>query len=253
MLWEKENRRVCWANKQRVYHYAMTALLKPSRLAMDLNSPAAAKHWRRTFMNFIEDCGERAPNKFRTLVNYVYHNFYYYWGLPRRWQLSSTQLYVKMPNEIFSRHLLATRRQRPGETLTEFLQELRKGSLAEIELLDQSCARGGMGVVSDKGLVRVAEQYHEEMIRDSFINAIASPLIQQRFLENKQLDLRMAFDQANALNLAEKSICITWYSYTTAAMATFQTEKHDEVAASSDPFLAATYRRSASSVEVLCT
>ena len=36
------------------------------------------------------------------------------------------KLYVKTPNEIFARHLLATRRQQSGESLDEFLLELRK-------------------------------------------------------------------------------------------------------------------------------
>ena len=31
------------------------------------------------------------------------------------------QLFIKKPNEIFARHLLATRQQKPGETVVEFL------------------------------------------------------------------------------------------------------------------------------------
>ncbi|CAB4035173.1 Retrovirus-related Pol poly from transposon gypsy [Paramuricea clavata] len=97
------------------------------------------------------------------------------------------QLFVKTPNEIFARHLLATRRQKSGETLTEFLQELRK--------LSKDCNLKNV----------TAEQYREELVRDSFINGLLSPLIRQRLLENKQLDLQTAFDQANALDLAQKN------------------------------------------------
>ena len=73
------------------------------------------------------------------------------------------------------------------EKLTEFLQELRK--------LSKDCNLKNV----------TAEQYHEELIRDSFINGIASPLIRQRLLENTQLGLRAAFDQANSLDLAQKN------------------------------------------------
>jgi hypothetical protein len=83
--------------------------------------------------------------------------------------------------------LLATRRQKSGETLTEFLQELRK--------LSKDCNLKNV----------TAEQYREELVRDSFINGLLSPLIRQRLLENKQLDLQTAFDQANALDLAQKN------------------------------------------------
>ena len=35
-------------------------------------------------------------------------------------------LYIKTPNEIFACHLLDNRRQQSGESLYEFLQQLRK-------------------------------------------------------------------------------------------------------------------------------
>ena len=69
------------------------------------------------------------------------------------------QLFVKTPNEIFARNLIATRRQKPGESLTEFLIELRK--------LSKDCNLKDV----------TAEQYPEELVRDSFINGLISPLI----------------------------------------------------------------------------
>jgi hypothetical protein len=59
----------------------MDTLLKPARLDLDPNSPTATKewrHWHRTFTNFIDECGEKAPDEYRTLVNYVSHNVYEY-------------------------------------------------------------------------------------------------------------------------------------------------------------------------------
>ena len=68
--------------------------------------------------------------------------------------------------------------------MSEFIRELHKGN-----------KYFNFKVIS-------AEEYREELIQDTFINGLASPLIRQRILENKQLDLQTAFDQANALDLA---------------------------------------------------
>ena len=57
-----------------------------------------------------------------------------------------------------------------------------------------------------------AGQYREELIRDSFINGLFSPIIRQRLLENSTLDLKSAFDQANALDLAQKN-AKTYYAH----------------------------------------
>ena len=46
--------------------------LKPSRLDLDHNAPNASKewkHWRKTFENFIAECGEDAPDKFCSIIN----------------------------------------------------------------------------------------------------------------------------------------------------------------------------------------
>ena len=94
---------------------------------------------------------------------------------------------VKTPNEIFARHLLATRRQQSGESLDEFLLELRK--------LRKDC---NLKAVS-------AEQYKEELVRDSFISGLSSPLIRQRLLENKTLTLDQAYSQATSLDVAQKN------------------------------------------------
>ena len=43
------------------------------------------------------------------------------------------------------------------------------------------------------------------MIKDSFVNGISSPLIRQRLLENKTLDLQTAFAQVVAIDLAQRN------------------------------------------------
>ena len=96
-------------------------------------------------------------------------------------------LFVKKPNEIFSRHLLATRRQKPEESLREYLQAL--------QTLSKDCDCQNV----------TGEEYRKELCRDAFINGLESAAIRQRLLENKTLSLEKAFDQANALDLAIKN------------------------------------------------
>ena len=67
--------------------------------------------------------------------------------------------HIKTPNDIFARHLLANRRQQSGESLDEFLQQLRK--------LSKDCNLKDV----------TADQYREELVRDSFFNGLSLPLI----------------------------------------------------------------------------
>jgi len=83
-----------------------------------------------------------------------------------------TALYVKPYNEIFARHCLATRLQKPGENLDEFLQALK--------ILSKDCNFKDV----------TAARHQEETIRDAFISGLQSSIIRQRLLENRTLDLR---------------------------------------------------------------
>ena len=104
-------------------------LLKPERRDLDPNSPTAAKEWKywlRTFNNFIAECGNGAPDKYRTIINLMTHNVFDYVedcvdfdSVVKNLQ----NLYIQTPNEIFARHLLANRRQQSGESLDEFLKQ----------------------------------------------------------------------------------------------------------------------------------
>ena len=96
--------------------------------------------------------------------------------------------YVKTTNEVFARHLLSIRKQQQGETLDEFLQNLK--------VLSKDCNFKSV----------TAEQHREEYIRDSFISGLQSNAIRQRLLENNTLDLGTMFNQARALEAAQKSV-----------------------------------------------
>ena len=172
----------------------MNRLMKPKRLDLDPSAPNAAKewrHWRRTFDNFIIECGiDPVPNKHRIITNLISANVYEHVKDCTDFQSvidTLDNLFVKSPNVIFARHLLSTRRQQSGETLDQFLQDLHKPS--------KDC----------KFKAVTAEQYRKELIRDAFINGLFSPAIRQRLLESDTLSLQIAYDKANSLDLAQKN------------------------------------------------
>ena len=96
------------------------------------------------------------------------------------------RLYMKMPNKMFARHDLATRKQKTSELIDEFLEEQKKFS--------KHC-----NFSTD-----TAEVYRSEMIRNSFINSISSNYIRQRLLENAELSLDRAYDIARTIYTAQK-------------------------------------------------
>ena len=174
----------------------MDRILKPSRLDTDPSSPTAAKewkHWYCTFTNFIAESGDAAPDKLRALINCITPNVYELIEDCGTFDEAVSKLesvYVKTPNEIFARHLLATRRQQAGESIDEFLRELHK--------LSRDC--------NFKAVTAV--QYREEMVRDAFINGITSPFIRQRLLENKTLDLAQCHADAYVLQGAHTAALV---------------------------------------------
>ena len=87
---------------------------------------------------------------------------------------------------MFARHLLATRRQLPGESLQQFLQVLKT--------LSKDCSFRAV----------TAEQYRWELIRDAFINGLASAAVRQRLLEREDLSLEAALEQAYCLERAQQ-------------------------------------------------
>ena len=167
--------------------------MKPSKLDLDPNSQTAAKewnHWKRTFDNFIIECGDTAPNKFRSVINFISHNVFDYVEDCTTFDTIITileALYVKTPNVIFARHQLAMRQQQSGESLDEFLQNLHK--------LSKNCNFADVSVID----------YRTEMVRDSFISRLSSNYIRQRLLENTTLTLDAAYAQARSLDTAQKN------------------------------------------------
>ena len=171
----------------------MDSLLKPESLDTDPNSSSASKewtHWLKTFQNFMSVLPIEGLNKLCVLTNYVTPKIYESFAECATYDeaiQTLEALFVKPTNEIFARHLLATRCQHPGETLDEYLQSLLK-------TLSKDCNFKSV----------TAALHREESIRDAFISGLQSSLIRQRLLENKTLYLAAIFDQARSLYLAQQ-------------------------------------------------
>ena len=176
----------------------MERLLRPDRLNTDPhntdpNASTASKewlHWLRTFENFLAVLPQDDLDKLSVLTNCVAPKIFCYIEECAAYDQAITvleELYVKPSNEVFASHILATRSQRTGESLDEYFQVLKT--------LSKDCNYKAV----------TAEQNRDNAIRDAFITGLQCSNICQRLLENKTLDLAMMFDQARALESAQKS------------------------------------------------
>ena len=171
----------------------MDKFLKPTRLDTDPNSSTAEKdwlHWIRTFENFVASLPTEGLNKLKVLTNYVSPQIFEYIEQCDAYEEALAvlrALYIKPTNEVFARHLLATRRQKSGESVDEFLQALKT--------LAKDCKFKDV----------TASVYRDEAVRDAFITGLQSNSIRQRLLENSTLDLNTMFTQARTLHAAQRS------------------------------------------------
>ena len=168
------------------------AHLKPERLEIEPTDPDATrkfKHWLATVKNYISSLDATA-NKLHTLINFVGHQSYTYIENETTYEDALRKLksqYEKPVNSIYARHILATRKQLPEETLDDFLRNLR--------ILARDCDFKDV----------TADIYQQEAIRDSFIAGIRSSYIRQRLLENDNINLDTAFTTARSLEIAQKN------------------------------------------------
>ena len=173
----------------------MEKVRRPERLDVSPNTvdaPRAWRHWLATFENFIESLQRPDENldKLRILTNFVAPEIYELFSDSNNYDEAVAKLkaaYVKTPNEIFARHTLSSRKQRPEESLDEYLRVLT--------VLSKDCNFKPV----------TASEHRDQFIRDAFISGLLRNQIRQRLLENKELDLRTAFDQARSIDTALKS------------------------------------------------
>ncbi|XP_068214427.1 uncharacterized protein [Palaemon carinicauda] len=158
----------------------MERLLRPPQFDVDPDSAQDTKewtYWLRTFTNFVQAVKLTTPtlDKLVLLTNYVAPSVYDYISECETYEKAEevlTSLYGKPNNEIFARHLLATRRQNLGESLDQFLQCL----------LAKDCQFKSV----------TAEEACDSYVRDAFINGLVSGAIGQCLLENLTLNLNTA-------------------------------------------------------------
>ena len=90
-------------------------------------------------------------------------------------------VFIKTANEVFARDRLATTRQKPGQSMDKYLQELRR--------LSKDC---NFRAVSKT-------EHRDGFIRDAFINGILSHPRRQRLLEESTLTIEAAFQKARII------------------------------------------------------
>ncbi|XP_047510256.1 uncharacterized protein LOC125053090 [Pieris napi] len=180
----------------------MDKYLRPERFDIDPSNSSGTKawiHWHKTFENFIFVQKPTAPEtdaqsvpppekwdsiKFQLLINHISPNIYTYISEATNYEEAITilqKLYVKPKNLIFARHMLATRKQRPEESIDIYLQALK--------ILSKDCDFAAVDAESNKN----------DSVRDAFISGISSHKIRQRLLENLKLTLDQAYNQALSL------------------------------------------------------
>ena len=117
----------------------MERLLKPDRLKTDPNASTASRewlHWLRTFENFLAVLPQEGLDKLSVLTNCVSPKIFVYieecTGYDRAIMVLY-ELFVKPKNEVFARHVLATRSQQTAESLDEYLRT--------VIIICRSCAK----------------------------------------------------------------------------------------------------------------
>ena len=140
--------------------------------------------------NFLAVLPQEGLDKLSVLTNYVPPKIVVYIEECTEYDRAIVvlkELFVKPKNEVFARHVLATRSQQTAESLDEYLQVLKT--------LSKDC----------NYQIVTAVQNRDNAIWDAFITGLQCNHIYLRLLENKTLDLATMFDQARALESAQKS------------------------------------------------
>ena len=170
----------------------MDKFLRPTTLDVDPESPTAADEWDMWLANFNEFFGaidpSLKPDKLVLLRAHVSCAIYKMIKGVKTFEDAKEILkerFVKPRSEVYARHRLFTRHQQPGESLSQFLDQLKCLSL--------DC----------NFKAATADKIKEEAIRDAFINGMSSSVIRQRLLEFMTLDLTATVTQARAMEMAQ--------------------------------------------------
>ncbi|XP_059819322.1 uncharacterized protein LOC132390793 [Hypanus sabinus] len=166
----------------------METVLRPERLDLDPQDTEAAlafELWLACFQSYLEEVRATEPAvmhrilllRFTPKVYSFIRDLPTYEGAPD----ALKRQYLRPVNTVYARHRLATRRQRPGESIAEFLRAL--------QTLVRTC--------DCKTLT--AEQHAELLVRDAFVTGLRSVYVRQRLLEKADLTLRSAIETADTV------------------------------------------------------
>lgn len=170
----------------------MDRYLRPDRFDTDINSPDASRqwtHWLRTFQAFLKRVQVEDSDKLDMLVNFLSSSIYEHIAECDTFENAISvlhSLYVRPKSEIFARYLLTTCRQECGQSIDQFVQN--------IKTLSKDC---NFRLVS-------AEEHRDEAMRDALITGLQSNNIRTRLLEQPSLTLETAYNMARSLESAQK-------------------------------------------------
>ena len=184
----------------------MDKALRPERLEVLPSSRDATKvykHWKKTVEYYLAALPQANLNKLHVLTNFVAPDIFDLISEDSTYEAAMLTLdtnFVKTPNVIYARHLLATRKQQPGETLDSYLAALKS--------LAKDCNFQAV----------TAAVYQNESICDAFIAGTISTSVRQRLLEKGTITLDEMISTARSLESAEKNA----ESYSGGSMAAMQ-------------------------------
>ncbi|XP_078054582.1 uncharacterized protein LOC144479576 [Mustelus asterias] len=176
----------------------MEQILKPERLTLDPRAVGASNtfnHWLKCFEDYLAASAAVTTDDDRLRVLHarvsdtVYHAIRAATDYTKALELLKKR-YIKPPNEIHARYLLASRRRQSGETMEEYANELPQ--------LARGC---NCKAVS-------AEQSMNDLARDAFVAGVGSSYIRLKLLEKGNLDLTQAIELAEMLETASKSLVL---------------------------------------------
>ena len=162
------------------------------------NSGKHWNHWLKAFNNFLNALVDKENlDKLGLLINHISTPVYEYISEYSSYQevlKGLKEIYEKPACEVFSRYKLLSCIQKEGESLDQLINTLKQ--------LSKECNFKSVDAIKNR----------DDYIRDAFIAGISSNFIRQWLLENKNLNLELAYDQARSLELAQiqaESYCHT--------------------------------------------
>ena len=158
----------------------MERSLRPERLTLEASDPECSKrwaHWKRVFNSYITsiDSVEKPINKLDYLVSLVSHTIFELIEEAIDYTEALNILeetFKKDVNILFARHCLMTRKQKDGETMLDYVNELRS--------LAKQCAFEAVD----------ASQHREFYIRDAFVSGLINIETKRKILESNKTLLK---------------------------------------------------------------